>query len=43
MMTADFQEFGILGGYLAIDEMTVKFYSHNSLREFICEKPEILV
>jgi hypothetical protein len=42
MFTANFQEFGILGGYPAIDEMIVKFYGHSSLREFICRKPEIL-
>jgi hypothetical protein len=36
-------EFGILGEYLAIDEMTVKHYGHNSPTEFICGKPEVLV
>jgi hypothetical protein len=43
MLTTDFQEFGILEEYQAIDEMTVKYYGHNSLREFICGKPEMLV
>jgi hypothetical protein len=40
MLSADFKKFGILRGYLAIDELIVKFYGHNNLREFIYGKPE---
>jgi hypothetical protein len=40
MMNTDFQQFGIFGEYVAIDEMTVKCYGCNSLREFIHAKPE---
>lgn len=40
-MIADFQQFGILGEYLAVDEVIVKYYGHNSLRKFIHGKLEI--
>jgi len=40
MINTDFQQFGIFGEYVTINEMTVKFYGSNSLREFIQGTPE---
>ena len=40
MINTDFQQFGIFGEYVTINDMTVKFYGSNSLREFIYGKPE---
>jgi hypothetical protein len=42
VMNAAVQQFGILGKYLSRDELTVKSYGHDSPRQFICGKPQIL-
>jgi len=41
MVNAAFQQFGVFGKYLSRDEMAVKSYGHNSLRQFMHGKPEM--
>jgi DNA excision repair protein ERCC-6 len=39
MMKVAFQQFGIFEEFLSIDEIIVKYYGHNSLKQFIRGKP----
>ena len=39
MINKSFQQFGIFESKLAIDEMIVRYYGHNSLKQFIRGKP----
>ena len=39
IINKSFQQFGIFQSKLAIDEMIVRYYGHNSLKQFIRGKP----
>ena len=39
MMQRNFRKFGIFEKDLSVDEMIVKYYGHNSLKQFIRAKP----
>jgi len=41
MLNGAYQQFGIFGKYLSVDEVIIKYSSHNSIRQFTPRKLEI--